>query len=93
MKMLSWNAIESAQMTFRLIPKILNPIDVVALLGEQFTVVDSLVLKLRNIQGVIALERVRINQAIRLHLLPNNGEQGVCLYIGYNHCENLAMTL
>ena len=42
-------------MALRLVPKVLNPVDVVLLVCKEFGVVDSKVLEVRNIQYVVGL--------------------------------------
>ena len=44
-----WNSIELSQMTLRLIPKILNAVDVVMPGSKQHAVVDAVVLELGHI--------------------------------------------
>jgi hypothetical protein len=34
--MLSWNAVKSAHMPLGLVPEILNPVDMILLVGKQF---------------------------------------------------------
>ena len=47
--MLFWDTIKFASMALRLTPKALNTIDVIMLISKQFTMVDTIVFKLRNI--------------------------------------------
>ena len=58
MEMLFWNAIKFSHVSFSLIPKIFDTVDVIILIGKQFRMVDSVVFKLRYIKGVIASKRV-----------------------------------
>ena len=50
--MLPGNTIEFPHMTYRLIPEILDAVDVVRLVGEYLAVIDSVVLEFRDIQHV-----------------------------------------
>jgi len=52
--MLGGNTIEFARMPLGLVPKILNPVDVVFPIGKQNAIIDPIVFKLRNIQRIIA---------------------------------------
>ena len=52
--MLGGNTIEFARMPLDLVPKILNPVDVVFPIGKQNAIIDPIVFKLRNIQRIIA---------------------------------------
>jgi aconitase A len=55
-------------MALRLVPEILNPVDVVLLVGEQLRMVDSEVMEVRHIQHVVAPPTVRVDDAVR-HVL------------------------
>ena len=73
--MLLWNTIEFTHMTLCLVPKILNPVDVVLLVCKEFGVVDSKVLEVRNIQYVVGFPAVPINNAVRDDLAFDNRDQ------------------
>ena len=51
-------------MVFGLIPKILNPINMIFLIRKQFCMVNAIMLKVRNIKHVIPPPAVQINDAI-----------------------------
>ncbi len=76
-------------MTLRLIPEILDPVDVVLPLSEEFRVVDPIVLKLRNIQRVITPPTVRINDAIGHDFALDNRRQSRARSVGDNLGINL----
>ena len=59
-------------MAFGLVPKVLNPIDVVLLVCKAFGVVDSKMFKVRNIQNGVGLPAVRIDNAVRNDLAVDN---------------------
>ena len=63
--MLLWYTIEFAHMALRLVPKVLNSIDVIALVRKELGMIDAIVLKTSNIKRIIATPSVRINDAIR----------------------------
>ena len=52
-----WDTVEFAHMALRLVPEILDPIDVVLLVGEQLRVVDPEVMEVRHIKHVERLWR------------------------------------
>ena len=54
-------------MPLGLIPKVLNPIDVVMSISKQFGMVDPKVLKFRYIQHVISAPAILIDDASRHH--------------------------
>jgi len=62
-------------MALRLLPKVLNPVDVVLLVCKEFGVVDSKVLEVRNIQHVVGFPTVPINNAVRDDLAFDNRDQ------------------
>ena len=70
-----WDTVEFAHMALRLVPKVLNPVDVVLLVCKEFGVVDSKVLEVRNIQYVVGFPAVPINNAVRDDLAFDNRDQ------------------
>jgi hypothetical protein len=70
-----WNTVEFAHVALRLVPKVLNPVDVVLLVCKEFGVVDSKVLEVRNIQYVVGFPAVPINNAVRDDLAFDNRDQ------------------
>ena len=70
-----WGTVEFAHMALRLLPKVLNPVDVVLLVCKEFGVVDSKVLEVRNIQYVVGFPAVPINNAVRDDLAFDNRDQ------------------
>ena len=63
--MLLGNPIEFPHVTLRLVPKILNAVDVVPPVCKEFGVVDPEVLEVRHIQHIIGLPAVGIHNAVR----------------------------
>jgi hypothetical protein len=47
------NSVILAQMPFGLIPKVFDAIDVIMLVRKELTVIDTIVLKLGHIQGIV----------------------------------------
>jgi hypothetical protein len=47
-----WDTVEFAHMALRLVPEILDPVDMVLLVGEQLRVVDPEVMEVRHIKHV-----------------------------------------
>ena len=70
-----WNTIEFTHMTLRLVPKILNPVDVILLVCKEFRMVDSEVMKIRNVQYIVGSPTVRIDNAVRNDLTLDNRDQ------------------
>ena len=70
-----WDAIETSEMSFSLVPEVLDAIDVIDLLGEVFGVIDALMMKAFNVQSVVADEAIGINHAVGLHVRLDDREQ------------------
>ena len=74
------NAIEAPQMALRLIPKVLDTIDVMAsFTDEHRAVIHTPMMKLGHIQHVIDLKAVRIHNAVGSYVLADDGDQRRCL--------------
>ena len=58
------HTVEFAHMTLRLVPEVLDPVDMRLVLGKQFGMVDPEVMEIRDIQNVVALPAVRIDDAV-----------------------------
>ena len=59
-------------MTLRLIPKVLDAVDVVLFISKEFGVVDAAVLESRYVEHVVAAPTIRINDTVRHHLARND---------------------
>ena len=70
--MLLGNTVKFAQRPCCLIPKVLNAVDVVLPVGKMCTMVDAQMVKLTDIQHIIALITIRIDDTVRLDLLTDN---------------------
>jgi hypothetical protein len=69
--MLFGNTVEFAQMSLRLVPKVLNAVDVILLVCKKFGMVDATVLCVNFLNEAIAeVDRV-------LRLLRTEGEKGI----------------
>ena len=62
--MLPGNPVEFTHVTLRLVPEILNAVDVIPLVGKELGMVDPKVLEVRDIQYIIARPTVGINDAV-----------------------------
>ena len=88
-----WDTVEFAHMALRLVPEILNPVDVILLVGEQLRVVDPEVMEVRHIKHVVAPPTVRIDDAVRHDLARHDREQSCRRRIGNYLRVNLPTTL
>lgn len=91
--MVSRNAIVPSEMAFRLVPEILDAIDMVSVSNEGVRVVDPHVAKLGDVQGVLRSERVRVDDAVRFDSLTEDGNECLRLRIWDHDCINAAPTL
>ena len=64
-KVLGFDAIKFAQLTLFLVPKVLDSIDVILSICEQFWVVDSSVMKITYIKSIVRSECVCVNDTVR----------------------------
>lgn len=69
------NAIVFAKMSFGLIPKVFNPIDMVRSLHEAFGMIDPEMAEIRDIQRVVTGEAISIDNAIGSNHLMDNGQE------------------
>ncbi len=56
-----WYTVKFPHMTLGLVPKVLDPIDVIMSVGKQFRMVDPVVFELGRIQHIIAPPAVTIS--------------------------------
>ncbi|AEW76601.1 hypothetical protein SCC4092_0203640 [Aggregatibacter actinomycetemcomitans serotype b str. SCC4092] len=61
-------------MAFCLIPEILSSVNMVMIFSKMRTMIDAKMTKLSHIKYIITGVSVRVNGAIRLELLSNNGQ-------------------
>ena len=72
-----WDPVEFTQLALRLVPEILDPVDVSLLLGKELRVIDPKVFEIRHIQRIVSLPAVSINDAVRDNLPHNDRHQGI----------------
>ena len=77
MEVLSGNAVVATQVAFRLVPEILDAVDMVLPVGEELRVIDPHMVEIGDVELVIGSEAVSIDHAVRLHFTGNNGDQRV----------------
>ena len=66
------NTVEFTHMALRLVPEILDTVDMVAVFSEELGVVDADMMKVRNVEHVMGSEAVRVDHAIKLYLAFND---------------------
>ena len=81
-------AIDSVVFTqdaFRLIPKILNAVNVVLTVGKFLGMVDTVMDKTTHVQLVVAAQTIRVKNAVRHDFLFANSHQSIRLGIIYDN--------
>ena len=68
MEMVFWHAVVAPQMTFGLVPEILNSVDVIPVFGKLFGMIDADMMEVRDIKDVIGLEAIRMDDAVGAYL-------------------------
>ena len=76
MKIVRFDAIEFSKMSFGLVPKVFDPVDVISPVGEELGMIDAHVMKFCDVECIVRLESVGINNAVRSDSLFNDREQG-----------------
>ena len=72
--MLFINPIIFSECSLRLIPEVLNAIDVIGFTTSKFfRVIDSEMFELAHIQGIVTSIAISINKAVRLDFTLDNG--------------------
>ena len=66
-KVVGFDAVESAQMALGLIPEVLNAVNVVAPVGEELGMVDSAVMEIAYVEGVVGFECISIDDTVRFY--------------------------
>ena len=70
-----WNAVVASQMSRRLVPEILDAIDVVGAVDERVLVVDPLVMEFRNIQDIVGSVAIGVDEAVGLSAFADDPHQ------------------
>ena len=74
-EVIGFDAIELAQMTLGLVPEVLDTVNVIFFISKESGVVDSLMVKVAYIKGIVRAEGVRINDAVRFNLLLDDWQE------------------
>ena len=72
MEVFSGNTIEASQMTLRLVPEVLDAVDMVSGFNKFLSVIDAVMSELRDIQSIIAQKAIRIDNAVRFDCPSND---------------------
>jgi hypothetical protein len=84
------NAFETTHMALSLVPEVLDAIDVVFLIGEEFGVVDAGVPEAGHVEHVVGVEGVRVDDRVGHHLGVEDGLERDALRVGDNLGIDLA---
>ena len=87
------NTVEFAHVALRLVPEVLDPVDMILLVSKQFRMIDPEVVEGRDIQYIVATLTIRVDDAIRHHLALDDRHQGRRRCIGNDLRVDLAAPL
>ena len=87
------HTIKFAQMTLGLVPKILDPIDVIFGIHEGFGMVDPVVFEITDIEHIIATSVIRIDDAIGYNFAGHDRHQRLTRRIRNDLCIDSSATL
>ena len=73
--MFPWNTVVTTQVAFGLVPEVLDPVDMIVLLGKVLSMIDPVMLKFRNIKFIIGFIAISIDHAVRLHVFTDKADQ------------------
>lgn len=93
MEVLLGNAIVAPQMPLRLVPEVLDSVDVIDIVSKQFGVVDPHVMELRDAQHVISSEAVCTDYGVGPYLVPDDRKKHAGPGIRDDDGMNLAASL
>lgn len=83
-------AVETTELPLRLVPEVLNPIDMMPSLGHKgLAVIDAPVMKLRDIQHIVRREPIRIDDTVR-YLFTNDRQKRSRSCIRDNRSKDLS---
>jgi hypothetical protein len=72
-KVLLFDAVETAHVALGLVPEILDSIDVILLIGKELRVIDAAVMEVAHIKSIIGSENVGIDDAVGFHSFLDDG--------------------
>ena len=92
-KMLSGNAVKAAHVALGLVPEVLDSVDVILLVGEEFRVIDTLVMEVRHVERVVGFKAVRVDDAVRRDFVLDDVHQRLARCVRDDRCIDLAAAL
>ncbi len=90
MEVFSGNAIEAAEMTLRLVPEVLDTVDMVSCFNKLLRVINAVMSEQKDIQGIIAQKATRIDNAVRFGCLSNDRNE--CILLGIRDDNDMHLT-
>jgi len=70
------NTVEFAHVALGLVPKVLDPVDVILLVCKEFGMVNPKVMEIRYVQHIVTAPAIRIHDAIRNDFTFDDWQQG-----------------
>ncbi len=71
------NTVEFAHVTLRLVPEVLDPVDVIVPVGEQLRVIDPEMLEVGDVERVVAAPAISLDDAVGCDLAFHDRHQRV----------------
>jgi hypothetical protein len=68
-ELVPWDAVVSAQMPLRLVPEVVDAVDVIAVCGKEFRVVDPDMVEVRDVQDIVGPKAIREDDTVRPYLV------------------------
>ena len=81
-----------SNMPLRLVPEVPDTVDVVLAINKPFRVVGPDVMKIRDVEGVVAGKAIHVDDAIRHDHVLDDGHQGLHAGVGDRSGVDLAAT-
>ncbi len=72
-KVLLFDAVQTAHVMLGLVPEILDSIDVILLIGKELRVIDMAVMEVAHIKSIVGSEGVGIDDAVGFHSFLDDG--------------------
>lgn len=75
MELVPWDAVVSAQMPLRLVPEVVDAVDVIAVCGKEFRVVDPDMVEVRDVQDIVGPKAIREDDTVRPYFAFKDGQK------------------
>jgi hypothetical protein len=91
--MLPWDTIKFSHVSFCLIPKVFNTVNVIMFFGKKGAVIDSEMFEFRDVQCIISTPTIGVDNTVRLNLFADYRHERIRFCIKNNLCVDLPSAL